>query len=202
MKIKTITLIMAILAIGFPGLSHATLINVALGKPVTALGWWYGLTLPGNAVDGNRDSRWVDDSFWGELTVDLGAVYQVERIDVWGIREHCCPNWNWDGYGNNYRLLWSDGMGHSGSVDGYWLQFFKPMESWILGNVPIRYLTYRANVGSQGISDPAWKGYHWVNLNEIEVYARTTVQGVPLPATVWLFAAGMMGLAATARQRL
>ncbi|RMF83362.1 MAG: discoidin domain-containing protein, partial [Nitrospirae bacterium] len=161
--------------------ARAALVNVAQGKAVSADGGVYHSAVASYAVDGDRNTRWITPSFYGgRLTVDLGAIYAVDSIQVWGVPG---SDGRFDGDGNEYRLTWSDGLGHGGSADGAWTQYYSPSDTFALGGAPVRYVTYEANVGNGlSASEPGWRAYHWASLNELEVYAAA----VPEPTSLLL----------------
>lgn len=55
--------------------------DIAKGKTVKANGDKDG-HLPSHAVDGDATTRWASDSKGGWIYVDLGGLYEIERVDV------------------------------------------------------------------------------------------------------------------------
>ncbi len=76
--------------------------NIALGKKARQSSDKYNQGAAANAVDGNKTGKWTFDSSntithtndqkdpWWE--VDLGATYDISKIEIWNRTDECC--WN------------------------------------------------------------------------------------------------------------
>jgi F5/8 type C domain/Beta xylosidase C-terminal Concanavalin A-like domain len=79
------------------------LVNVAVGRPVTASPGWQPNRQPENAVDGNLGTLWhsaVADGQW--IAVDLGAVVDIPAVVV---------RWNGNAPARSYRIEVADDAG-------------------------------------------------------------------------------------------
>jgi len=56
--------------------------NFALNKNITATGAADGNNVPTNIVDGSTNTRWSSSGFPKSFTIDLGAIYNIERTEM------------------------------------------------------------------------------------------------------------------------
>ena len=143
--------------------------NVALNKSASqSSNYSSSKGLPGNAVDGNTSGNWYDNSVTHTIvsgqndpwwTVDLGAVYSVNQINVWN-RTDCCQDRL-----HSFKIFIKKSYSDSWStfVDGY--QMHQNRNPHVFTNTKLaRYVKVQL-FNSSGI----------LSLAEVEVYGSPTV---------------------------
>lgn len=138
--------------------SAATAGNVALGKTASANSV-YSVYGPEGALDGDWDTQWSSthhssptDPLW--MKVDLGAVYNVDRIVLVG------PRSSYVGYTVVYNLLVS-------TDDAHWTNL---RHGTIVDTVDCVHTIYASGRSTRYVKFEGVGGSHWTGLFELEVY--------------------------------
>jgi len=178
-----ILLRLSILGCIFPISSQAALIDLSTAT-ASAGNTYLPATptyLPENAIDGDYNTSWNGGGFGGNsaltyLDIDLNALYDIGVVTPYSV-----------GGGNTFTIL-------TRKLDSDpWVQFG-------IGNGTSSFPTVSGSATARYVRYNVISGNQWAHLTEITIDGN--ISTVPVPAAVWLFGSGLLGLVGVARQRL
>ncbi|MEJ1336373.1 MAG: discoidin domain-containing protein [Candidatus Sedimenticola sp. (ex Thyasira tokunagai)] len=193
LAIVFLSFLFSLLAVGN---ATAAPMNVALGGTATQSSNYDAVMgLANLAIDGNRNGHWLTESVTHTLhdsgawwQVDLGASYDISEILVFN-RTDCCSD----------RL---DPFSLS-ILQGGMVQQTHHVTSFVAGisgtNLSGMTFDIAALFGGSVTGDAvriALDGINYLSLAEVEV-----MSAVPVPAAVWLFGSGILGLIGFSRRK-
>jgi len=147
-----------------------------------------------DAIDGDRSTGWLsgskassDNPDW--LIIDLGSPYVVDSINLLWFE----PNGKYAGYTVEYSLY------HSVDKNNWTL-----VGTGTFVDESINELAKSFDLSGQGLRFVKYEvtgGTHWSSIAEIEVLADNSASSVPVPASMLLLGAGLLGLVSIKKKK-
>lgn len=168
------------LGCGNPGYSHTNIIDGLYG---------YAVGSPYN------NSAWNSGGFGGWVQVDFGAVYQLDRIELYGGAYY---DGNFNLQVSDNAVSWSQIAAGSFHIEP---ALSLPASGSYQGvNFGAVYTNLPATAGGRYLRFNSGGAPHWSYLYEMTVEGHSTVSSVPLPGALGLLASGV-GLVGWAGRR-